>query len=376
MELMIAGDLAPTKSNIDLFNNAKINDLLGEDLLALWEAADIRIFNLEVPLVDREDPIDKCGPRLISATSAIKGIKALNPWLVCLANNHIMDQGVQGLLSTINLLKEKEIAFIGAGANIDYARRPYIIEEGGIRLGIYACAEHEFSIAGSQMPGANPFDPLESLDDIEGLKKACDYLIVLYHGGKEHYPYPSPYLQRVCRKLAQKGADLIICQHSHCIGCYEEYDKSTIIYGQGNFIFDYSDSDYWKTSLLLNVKIDKELEIEYIPFVKKDNKIRLAKGEKKQEILSAFEKRTKEIQKEGFIEERYEELAEQNIQSYLRRLSASGKWLTRLDYHLLKGRLIKHRYNKRNLLAIENSIECETHRELLIRGLRKISRKE
>ena len=131
MELMIAGDLAPTKSNIDLFNNAKINDLLGEDLLALWEAADIRIFNLEVPLVDREDPIDKCGPRLISATSAIKGIKALNPWLVCLANNHIMDQGVQGLLSTINLLKEKEIAFIGAGANIDYARRPYIIEEGG-----------------------------------------------------------------------------------------------------------------------------------------------------------------------------------------------------------------------------------------------------
>lgn len=62
-----------------------------------------------------------------------------------------------------------------------------------------------------------------------------------------------------CRKIVEKGADLVVCQHSHCIGCMEEYDKGTIIYGQGNFLFDDSESIFWRTSLLL--KIDLKIEI-------------------------------------------------------------------------------------------------------------------
>src|SRR5690606_29065463 len=119
-----------------------------------------------------------------------------------------------------------------------------------IKIGFYVCAEHEFSIASVDSPGANPFDPLESLDHIADLKNECDYVVVLYHGGKEHYRYPSPYLQKVCRKMADKGANLVICQHSHCIGCFEVYKDSTLVYGQGNFIFNKHDNEYWKTSIL------------------------------------------------------------------------------------------------------------------------------
>lgn len=145
------------------------------------------------------------------------------------------------------------------------ARKPYIIELDGLKIGIYACAEHEFSIATENASGANPFDPLESLDHVQGLSDKCDYVIVLYHGGKEHYRYPSPYLQKACRKMAEKGADLVVCQHSHCIGCFEEYEKSTIIYGQGNFIFDHSESEFWQTSLLVKIVIDDGPHISYIP---------------------------------------------------------------------------------------------------------------
>lgn len=42
--------------------------------------------------------------------------------------------------------------------------------------------------------GANPFDVLESFDDVQALKEHCDYVIVLYHGGKEFYRYPSPHV--------------------------------------------------------------------------------------------------------------------------------------------------------------------------------------
>ena len=50
-------------------------------------------FNIEVPLIDKEEPIPKCGPNLVTHIITINGIKALNPSLIALANNHILDQG-------------------------------------------------------------------------------------------------------------------------------------------------------------------------------------------------------------------------------------------------------------------------------------------
>ena len=368
--ILIAGDLVPTQSNIDLFSNAGITALFGEELLSLWNTTDIRIFNLEVPLTDNEDPIAKSGPNLIAPISTINGIKALKPTLIALANNHILDQGKNGLESTINTLTKNKILFIGAGDNLSYASKPYILAQDGITIGVYVCAEHEFSIATETTSGANPFDPLESIDHITALKDKCDYVIVLYHGGKEHYRYPSPYLQKVCRKIAQKGADLVLCQHSHCIGCYEKYNVSTIIYGQGNFLFDYSDSEFWKNSLLIKVNINDGLHVDYIPIVKAGNGVCLATGQLAEDILAAFHQRSDEILQDGFVEQLYRKFAQENTQSYLRSFSGFGKWLSRIDRYLLKGMLAKRKYNKNQLLAIQNFIECEAHRELLLAGLK------
>lgn len=370
MTIIIAGDLVPTKSNIELFNNADIEKLLGEGLLSIWYNADIRIFNLEVPLSDKEDPIEKCGPNLIAPTSTIEGIKALQPSLITLANNHILDQGVLGLKSTEKVLQEHGIPFIGAGDTLAEASHPYIIKQDGLKIGVYACAEHEFSIATDNTPGANPFDPLESLDHIKNLKSKCDYVIVLYHGGKEHYRYPSPYLQKVCRKMVEKGADLVVCQHSHCIGSYEKYRNSTIVYGQGNFIFDNSDNEYWQTSLLVKIGISDRIDINYIPIIKKDNLIRLAEKKIEEDIISSFQKRSMAIMKRDFVEENYKKFAESKIESYLRKFSGTGKLISRIDRYLLKGKLLKCMYNRKRLLALQNYIECEAHRELVLTGLR------
>jgi poly-gamma-glutamate synthesis protein (capsule biosynthesis protein) len=374
--LLIAGDLVPTESNIELFKKGDISKLLGNKLLSLWNSVDVRIFNLEVPITDNEDPIAKCGPNLIAPASTIKGIKALNPTLITLANNHIMDQGVQGLNSTRNILKKYKIPYVGVGDNLYEASKPYIINQDGSQIGIYACAEHEFSIAEEDNPGANPFDPLESLDHIYRLKKECDYVIVLYHGGKEHYRYPSPYLQKACRRMVEKGADLVITQHSHCIGCFEEYKNSTIIYGQGNFIFDMSNSEFWKTSLLIRVNINKDIHVDYIPIKKEGNGVRLAEGQVAENILESFQQRSREILQPSFVEQQYQKFAQENIDSYLRRFSGFGKWLSRIDRYLLKGILLKKKYNKKQLLAIQNFIECEAHRELVIKGISSIHRKK
>ena len=162
---------------------------------------------------------------------------------------------------------------------------------------------------------------MESLDHIQDLKAQTDHVIVLYHGGKEHYRYPSPHLQKVCRKCIEKGADLVVCQHTHCIGCEEKYLNGTIVYGQGNFLFDYTESEYWQTGLLIS--LNSNFEITYIPIVKKNNTVRLAEDSISNEILKQFKMRSEEILDDRVIKEKYSEFSRKMIVNYL--LTFSGK---------------------------------------------------
>lgn len=374
--ILIGADIVPTKSNSDKFANGQVEELIGKELLEIFNKTNYKIFNLEVPLTDVETPIDKWGPTLIASPKTIKTYKTLGVNLLTLANNHILDQGVQGLDSTIKTLEENSISYVGAG-DAHSAKKPYVFEFASKKVGVYACAEHEFSIVGNFDKGANPFDHLNSLDHINELKDKCDYVIVLYHGGKEHYRYPSPYLQKVCRKMIDKGANLVVCQHSHCIGCEEKYGTGTIVYGQGNFIFDLSDSEYWQTSLLISLNIN--FEIEYLPLVKQNEGVRFADKKTGMKILEDFFARSKQIIEENFIENKYSEYSKKVIDGYL--LTFSGikygffrKVLNKLSRGKYLSRKLKKKFSKEKMLAMQNYIECEAHRELLLKGI-KIERK-
>ena len=373
MSIIIGADIVPTESNQLYFDSGKMLSIVGEGLLSFLKNADFRIFNLECPLVDQESPIQKSGPTLRAKTSSVNGLKALGVDLLSLANNHIMDHGFDGLKSTIDILTNSKISFVGAGKNLFEAAHAKFFELNQKKMAVYACAEHEFSIAKPKEPGANPFDMLESFDSIFNLKKNCDYLIVLYHGGKEYYRYPSPMLQRICRKFIERGADLVVCQHSHCIGCEEKYMDGTIVYGQGNFIFDLHKSLITQSSLL--IKIEDDFKIEYFPIEKNGFGIRLAEAEIREKILFDFYQRSELIKDVEFVEKEYMKFAKKMLNDYL--LTCSGynhklwqKILNRLSGRRLYNFFGKKTYSSKDLLAIRNFIECEAHRELFIEGLR------
>ena len=372
MSIIIGGDIVPSSSNCDLFKDGDVLTLLGKDLLNYLNDVDYRVFNLETPLTNVINPIDKCGRALRADGSAIFGLKKMGVDLFTLANNHIMDQGNDGLVDTVDLLNENKINYLGAGYKLEQARQSIIVEVKGKKIGFYACVEHEFSFAGKEIPGANPFDALESFDHVFELHKKCDFVAVLYHGGKEHYRYPSPELQRVCRKFIQKGANLVICQHSHCIGSEEKYDNGTIVYGQGNFLFDDCKGPFVQSSLL--VKLTDELSVEYVPLVKAENGVRLALNEAAGCILSEFKERSEKIKQKNFIEDEYKNFAKKMLKGYM--LTCSGyshkpflRFLNKLSGNYLS-KLFVNAYKKKELLAIRNYIECEAHRELFIKGLK------
>ena len=306
--ILIGADIVPTPKNFEYFKSANAEKLLGKELKAIFDRADYRIFNLETPLTDNGKPILKTGPNLSAPTYTVAGYKAMGIDLLTVANNHTMDQGREAFRETLALLRDVGIEYIGGGLTPEEAKETKIIELSGKKIGVIAFCEHEFSWIDDYGIGANGFDPLVSLEEIRELKKNCDYLIALYHGGRENFRYPSPTLQKVCRSIVRHGADLVICQHTHCVGAEEKYQGSTIVYGQGNTLFDHANSDNmptWHTSILVEVGIeDGEFTVEYIPIEKRGEFTALSENP---EILDGFYKRSKEILEDGFIKRNYTE---------------------------------------------------------------------
>ncbi|MBQ2765691.1 MAG: CapA family protein, partial [Clostridia bacterium] len=195
-------------------------------------------------------------------------------------------------------------------------------EKNGEKICVIAVCEREYSYALEDRMGSRPFDEFDTIEDIREAKNTADRVVVAYHGGKELCEYPSPRLMRVCRAMARAGADLILTQHSHCIGTYEKYNGSHILYGQGNFNFvNLYDLEMWKTGLA--VKYDTTAnEVEFVPIRVNDGGIRLAVGEDKDEILRAFAERSKTIAN-GKWREGWHKFCVDNSELYIGRIKAA-----------------------------------------------------
>lgn len=366
--MLIGADVAPTDGSEAAFLAGDAQRLLHGGLREVWESADLRVFNLETPLCDASSPIEKCGPALRAPTACVRGLAALRPDCVALSNNHIFDQGAAGLAATLDTLQEAGIDAFGAGMSLGEADAPCVLRVNGVRVCVYAVCEHEFSSAGTDAPGANAFDALEIGDRVRALKRACDHLVVLYHGGREYYPYPSPQLQKRCRKMADCGADAVICQHSHCIGSYERYRGGVLVYGQGNFLFDLDDAPCFDRGLLVRLSFeDGKTEPSFVPIVRRDHGAALAAGGEAEEICGGFLARSAELAQPGFVQAQYRAYAEVQREKMLK-VFLSGNTLLRA-VNLLYGRRPTRVYGRAAQLAIKNSLQCEALNELMTEGL-------
>ncbi len=372
MKLYIGADLVPTDANLAAYQSGDLSAVMDGKLLALLQAGDARIFNLECPLTDGGTPIDKCGPALRAPRSTVKGLQALGADFVTLANNHILDYGEQGLSDTRKTLCAAHIAYAGEGEGADRIGS-YRLPLGELTVGIYCCAEHEFSVTPAPEAGAVGYDPALSLGEITRLKAECDRVIVLYHGGREMFPYPTPALRLRADDMAEAGADLIVCQHSHCIGCTEQINGTTVIYGQGNFHFDHpdEDSELWCTSLLLEVEITADrLTVAPIPLRLAGHRLTLAEGADRESILSGYAARSAAVADGSFLTA-YNSLLDEEADYYLTCLAGTyfrgffPRALNKFTGGRYKRRKLKKLYDKEALLRLLNYTRCETHRELL-----------
>ncbi len=305
MKILFGADLVPTEATEPLFLAKDKKALFGK-LLPIFEAADRFIVNVECALTELGDEakIKKCGPNLKAAPGCAEAIKDLGVTDVLLSNNHTLDFGVKGLRDTVKNLERAGLPYTGIGENDTDSRKIYYFEQAGKKFALVNVCEHEYTYALPNRMGANPFDPFLTMQDIRTAKKNADFCLVVYHGGKEYCRYPSPRLRNLCHEMVYCGADVVLCQHSHCIGCYEELEGGHIVYGQGNFNFICpSTQEGWFTSLLVEVEFGDKIEnVTFYPMYATDTGMDLAEGDKAKEIMDAFAARNEELQNGKWLE--------------------------------------------------------------------------
>ncbi len=239
------------------------------------ENADLRIINLENPLAPAGTgaPIFKGGgPNLMGEPKNIGFLEAGGFDCAILANNHTGDYGGVPLCSTIRLLNDHNIAYAGAGINLDDAYRACRLEKKGIKVSIIASAENEYGGATTTDPGSAMFIQGRLAGRIREEKKASDFVIVYFHGGSEYNPFPSPRVIDRYRSFCDCGADAVIATHTHCPQGYEIYNGKPVIYSMGNLYFpsigqkEACSSWYYGYMTALTLAKGKDLSFSVIPY--------------------------------------------------------------------------------------------------------------
>lgn len=371
--IVIAGDLVPSGKNLKLFEEGNAKELFGGKIIGLFSNSDFSIFNLEGPLTDCDKPIEKTGPVIKAPLGCVQGIKELGVKAVALANNHITDYEEQGYKDTIRVLGDSGIEHLGAGKCINNIKKHISLSLGDKRFCIYNVSETFYNIPTNSATGVNLYDEYAVCNDIRELKQSHDFLIVIYHGGTEEFPYPTPLLRQRFRRMAESGADFITAQHTHCIGCYEEYKGSYLLYGQGNFLFARMKNHLTKQGLITEIVFsDKDVRInQHLVSVTKDDIVRYDETQD----LSGFYKRSKDLSDYRRIEEKYKLFAYNRPIIKTRNLkSFRGDLLLYRIVNKISSRLYNklflEKYEREQLLRVAKLLESERYNEDMLAALR------
>lgn len=238
MRIVIAGDFCPRYRVATLFEKGDYASVLG-DVKEIFKTVDYSIVNFECPITNGgEKPITKLGPNLHCSEKGMEAIKWAGFDCVTLANNHFYDFGDQGVANTLLACKKYKIDNVGGGHNLKEASCILYKQINGQILAIINCCEHEFSIATETTAGCNPLNPIQQYYAIKEARKHADYVLVIIHGGHEHFQLPSPRMIETYRFFIDAGADAVVNHHQHCYSGYEVHNGKPIFYGLGNFCFD------------------------------------------------------------------------------------------------------------------------------------------
>ena len=283
------------------------------NILPILKNTDINIINLETTLSNSNKKIPKVF-NFKATPDKVKSLTKASINVVNLANNHILDFDTEGLLETIQTLNAAGIKHVGAGKNLEMAKKMVTIKKNGIKIGVIGYTDYPKAWAATKEKTGTNFIQIGSIqkikNDIKTAKKNVDILIITIHWGPNMRQQPPKEFQDFAHQIINAGADIIHGHSAHIFQGVEVYKDKLIMYDTGDFVDDYKVDSLLRNdqSFLFLVTVNKTgiKKIKLIPLLISNMQVNKAEGEEKKEMIKKIKKLSAEfnthIDKKNMIE--------------------------------------------------------------------------
>ena len=256
---LATGDLGPNRPDPDTIFDG-VRDVLAQ--------GDLIFGQLEPCLAASGTPLPQARLPMRGDPKGAGAIRRAGFNIVSFATNHCMDWGREAFFETLEVLRANGMQVIGAGKDLNEARKPAIVERNGTKIAFLAynsilpqnywatedrpgCAPLRGLTIYEQIEHDQPGTPArvhsfpvqEDLDhiisDIKAARERADLVMVSLHWGIHFVPAVLAQYQRIAaHAIIDAGADMILGHHTHILKPTEIYKGKPIIYSMANFALE------------------------------------------------------------------------------------------------------------------------------------------
>lgn len=286
-----------------------INNSLDAEILEVMQGVDIMMANNEFPYSYRGSPTPNKTYTFRADPADVHIMQDMGVDIVSLANNHAYDYGPDALIDTVDTLNEAKLPFVGAGKNMEEAKKPAYFHVNGHVVSFVSATQIEryanpdTKEATEDSPGVlRTLDPAKAVAAIEEAAANSDFTVMYVHWGSESTDLVEQSQRDLARAYVDAGADLIIGDHSHCLQGIDYVDDVPVFYSLGNYWFNSRTLD----TCIVRVTLDEECKIkavEFIPALQTGSCVRNADGDNYDRILEYMRgiSNYAEIDEQGFV---------------------------------------------------------------------------
>lgn len=221
------------------------------DVAPLLRESDGVIANLECAITTHNEPWLR-SPKMFhfgADPMAIAVLKAGNVRAVSLANNHILDFEVAGLLDTLAQLDRAGIAHAGAGRSELKAFAPARFRLGELDVALFAVTDNQPDFAAKKESAGTAYvDPAVSAQaarpthaEIESARRGgADLTVLSCHLGPNMILEPSAAIRAYRQDAVHRGFDIVHGHSAHVTQGVERMGRSLLLHDTGDFLDDYA----------------------------------------------------------------------------------------------------------------------------------------
>lgn len=257
--MTVTGDVTVDDNTRTLANQMSYERLL-RGVSRYWSDADVVMANISGPILrysadnytSRNSAMDQSS---YVRPAAMRGFAEAGINLLSFANEEVFNYGITGIRSTISLLEEAKIDYLGITSQsdqpyyktfeFDYVGEDGLLEQRSVSVLSINDIVQDNSTVRAARPGVINSTIPSIFETVYLLSESSDVVVAYVHFGDLHSSKVTDEQRELAQSLIDAGADLVVGTNTHTVQPVERYGSGVIVYGLGELLSteDYSVSN-------------------------------------------------------------------------------------------------------------------------------------